>query len=144
MGLPVPSKYQLIWAANALNAYVRSIPTQSQIGIQNGAASLNDGFPPLNFTPETAGGTPPFGQDFNGIFRLITQIQQYQQAGGAWTYDSDFATAINGYPINAIVASAAEPGYVSLYGVGDAAGNESPWHADPFISGSGIARLRHC
>lgn len=106
----IPAKFALPWGANANGAFIRSIPTTSQIGIQNGAASLNDGFPPLTFTPETAGGTPPFGQDFNGILNEITKIQQWQQAGGGWVYDSAFATEIGGYPAGAILNSAILPG----------------------------------
>lgn len=110
MSLSIPAKFALPWGANAAATYIRSIPTPSQIGIQNGAASLNDGFPPLCFTPETAGGTPPFGQDFNGILNEITKVQQWQQAGGGWVYDSAYSTAIGGYPVNAILESAILPG----------------------------------
>lgn len=106
----IPPKFPLSWAQNANSLYKRSIPTTSQIGIQNGAASLNDGFPPLTFTPEVAGGVPPFGQDFNGILSQISQIEQWQQAGGNWVYDSAFSTAINGYPAGAILESAILPG----------------------------------
>jgi hypothetical protein len=110
----IPAKFALVWAANANSAFIRSIPTTSQIGITNGAASLNDGFPPLTFTPETAGGTPPFGQDFNGIFNEITKIQQWQQAGGNWIFDSAFATAVGGYPANAMIESSIVPGRMWL------------------------------
>ena len=101
----VPDKFPLYWAVGADPAYVRDIPEDSQIGVQDGAASLTTGFPPDTFTQIAAGGTPPFGTDFNGIFRQITQIQQWQQAGGQWKYDSAFATAIGGYPSGAILQS---------------------------------------
>jgi hypothetical protein len=50
-----------------------------------------------------AGGIPPFGQDFNGIFYDITLAEQFVQAGGSYVYDSGFATAIGGYPLGALV-----------------------------------------
>jgi len=55
-------------------------PQASQIGITNCAASLTDGFPPLTFVPVAQGGCPPFGSDFNGILRQITQWSQWMQA----------------------------------------------------------------
>lgn len=101
----LPPKFPLAWGANAGAAYIRSIPQSSQIGIQNCAASLNDGFPPLTFVPSVAGGCPPFGADFNGILKQITQWSQWQAAGGAVFYDGTFSTNVNGYPKGAIVQS---------------------------------------
>lgn len=94
----VPARFQVYWAFSAGPSYVRDIPINSQIGVQDGAASLETGFPPLTFQQLAAGGSPPFGQDFNGILRQLTVNQQWQQAGGAWSYDSTFSTSIGGYP----------------------------------------------
>jgi hypothetical protein len=106
----VPSKFPIPWGSSAGGAYIRPIPTASQIGIQAGAASLTDGFPPLCLTPEAESGVPPFGQDMNGILKQITQWSQWQQAGGPLFYDSVFSAAIGGYPSGAVVASAVLPG----------------------------------
>ncbi len=101
----VPNKFAIPFANSAGAGYIRAIPQASQIGITNGAASLTDGFPPLTFLPVGAGGTPPWGQDFNGILNQITLWSQWQAAGGQVIYDSAFSTAIGGYPAGAIVAS---------------------------------------
>ena len=101
----VPAKFPIWWASAADPAYVRNIPENSQVGVQDGAASLETGFPPLTFQQLAAGGSPPFGQDFNGILRMITTIQQWQQAGGGWKFDSAFAADIGGYPAGAILQS---------------------------------------
>src|SRR5262249_55866104 len=69
----LPSRSNIPGANSAGSSYVRVIPQASQIGITNCAASLTDGFPPLAFVPQSAGGCPPFGQDFNGILKQITQ-----------------------------------------------------------------------
>jgi hypothetical protein len=98
----IPAKFTIPWANSAGGAYIRSIPTPSQIGVADGAASLTDGFPPWCFA---AGGAPD-GRDFQGILRWVTQWQQWQQAGGPVAYDSAFQTAIGGYPKGAVVASA--------------------------------------
>jgi len=98
----IPSKIPLPFAyAGTKN----TIPVNSQIGIVDGKASLTDGFPPLTFTPLSAGGKPPSGADFNGILNEITAIQQWQSAGGFFTYDAGFSTLINGYPKGAVVQS---------------------------------------
>lgn len=106
----IPAKFNIPFANAAGASYIETIPEASQIGITDGRASLTDGFPPLNFTPAGSGGVPPKGQDFNGILKQITQWNQWQQAGGAVPYDSAFQTAIGGYPINAVVASATTDG----------------------------------
>lgn len=106
-----PPKFNIPWGNGAGVPYIRSIPQSSQIGITNCAASLTDGFPPLSFTPPGAGGCPPFGADFNGIFKQITQWSQWYSAGGPIFYDSAFAgSASNGYPNGAIVQSTIVPG----------------------------------
>lgn len=106
----IPTKIPLPFAYNAGAGYKTTIPTASQIGIVNGRASLNDGFPPLNFVPISSGGVPPFGADVNGILNEITAITQWQQAGGFFFYDSSFSTTIGGYPKGAILQSSSSSG----------------------------------
>ena len=106
----VPSKFVMPFAKNAGVGYIRTVPSASQIGVTNGAASLNDGFPPLTFQPVGSGGIPPFGQDFNGLFNQITAWNQWQAAGGTVQYDASFAASIGGYPNHAIVVSSVTTG----------------------------------
>lgn len=106
----IPSKIPLPFAYAAGSSYKNTIPVASQIGITNGKASLTDGFPPLTFQAISSGGVPPFGADFNGILNEITAIQQWQEAGGFFPYDSAFSTAIGGYPKGAIIQSSSYNG----------------------------------
>lgn len=106
----IPVRFSIPWGKNAGGSYIRTIPSASQIGVTNGAASLNDGYPPLCFQPVASGGTPPFGQDTNGILNWITQWSQWQAAGGPIVYDSTFSTAIGGYPKGAVLASSVTAG----------------------------------
>lgn len=101
----IPGKFGIPWGNSAGSSYIRVIPEASQIGIQNCAASLTDGFPPLTFVPSNAGGCPPFGQDFNGILRQITQWSRWQAAGAPTFFDSAFASSISGYPAGTILTS---------------------------------------
>jgi len=106
----IPTKIPIPFANSAGSSYKNTIPQASQVGITNGKASLTDGFPPLTFQPISSGGVPPFGADFNGILNEITAIQQWQEAGGMFPYDSAFSTTIGGYPKGAVLQAAAFSG----------------------------------
>lgn len=103
----IPVKFPEIWGKNADPANIRAIPTTTATP---GAASLDVGWPPLNFQPPAAGGIPPFGKDSNGILNQITAWTQWQNAGALTVYDGTFQTTIGGYPRGAILASAAGGG----------------------------------
>src|SRR6266849_7897765 len=95
----IPTKFPIPWANSAVAPFIRPIPVASQIGIQAGAASLTDGYPPVTFSPIGAGGTPAFGEDFNGILQQLSQWAQWLGSGMfAQPYDVAYATAIGGYP----------------------------------------------
>jgi hypothetical protein len=98
-----PASFPIPFGANAGGSFIRAIPVNSQIGVQDGAASLNDGFVPDNFTPLAGGGVPPFGQDINGILKQATGWCQWLEAGSPIVYDSAFAAAVGGYPKGAVV-----------------------------------------
>jgi len=105
-----PAKLVLPFAnAGAKN----TIPTASQIGITNGAASLTDGFPPLTRTPLAAGGTPPSGLDMNGILYGLSAVIRWANAGGGYPFDGTFAndTNVGGYPKGARVLRSDGLGY---------------------------------
>lgn len=96
------------FAVNAAAQYITDggvIPVNSQIGVTNGAASYNDGFPPLTFTPEVSGGVPPFGQDFNALLYTITAHLQNLSAGQLYTYNATISSALGGYPAGSVVKS---------------------------------------
>lgn len=106
----IPGKLPLPFAADAGGGYIRPIPVASQIGITDGAASLTDGFVPLNATPIAAGGVPPDIKDMNGILFEISGWARWVAAGGPVYFDGTFAASIGGYPAGAVVQSALTPG----------------------------------
>jgi hypothetical protein len=107
----IPARFNIPFANASASGFTRPIPQASQIGITNGAASLTDGFPPLNFQPVASGGIPPFGEDFNGILNQISAWSQWFEAGGPINWDATFAAgASGGYPQGAIVQSNITPG----------------------------------
>ncbi len=99
MPISAPDKIITPWATSGLR---EDIPQNADP--VNGRAGFDVGFPPINMTPKTAGGIPPFGQDFNGIFFDVTQAIQFLQAGGSFPYDGAWAEAVGGYPIGALVS----------------------------------------
>ena len=101
-----PIKIPLPFAASAAAPYINPIPTASQIGVTNGAASFTDGFPPLTFVPISSGGAGPFGKDFNGLLYQITGGLQWLQAGAPLYYDVGFSAAIGGYPKGTLLSNA--------------------------------------
>ncbi len=102
----IPTRFQKAWGEAAAGSYIRTVPLNSQIGVQDGAASFETGWVPDNFSPVVSGGVPPFGQDFNGLHNILTKWDQWYQARGAIPYDAAFATAVGGYPQGAILDSA--------------------------------------
>ena len=97
------------FAEGASASYITNsglLPTASQIGITNGAASLVDGFPPLNFQlPISQGGSgiPMSGQDLNAILYMITSHLQNLNAGVRYKFSSALSSLIGGYPVGTIL-----------------------------------------
>lgn len=102
MSLSAPAQLTLGFAENGTK---NTIPNASQIGITPGAASFNDGFPPVTRQPVAAGGVPPFGEDMNGVLYQVSKALQWEQAGGRYVFASAFATAVGGYPLSGVVQS---------------------------------------
>lgn len=68
-------------------------------------ASYEIGFPPATMIPIEANGIPPRGVDFNGILYAISSNIQNWNAGVQMKFNSDFCTAIGGYPLGAVLQS---------------------------------------
>lgn len=112
----IPLKLPIPFANSAGGAYKRTIPVASQIGVTDGAASLTDGFVPLNATPIGAGGIPPAMKDMNGILYEISAWARWTAGGGPIFFDGVFSTAVGGYPRGAILQSVSTDGvaFISL------------------------------
>lgn len=98
MSISEPAKIITPWASTGSKN-----PIPASANNATGAAGFDKGFPDITMTPEEAGGLPPAGQDFNGIFYQITEIIQYMQAGGQPLFSPVLSTAIGGYPKGCVV-----------------------------------------
>lgn len=65
---------------------------------------IDDGFLPITSTDLDDGGIAPERKNFNGMFYLSTDQRFYLQNGGGITYNSNVATAIGGYPQDAVLS----------------------------------------
>ena len=66
-------------------------------------ASIEEGFPEMTMKAPKDGGLPPWGQDFNGMFYLMSSQTCFLQNGGLITFDQDVSNKIGGYPQGAIL-----------------------------------------
>jgi len=103
-----PTKIPVPFASSQTSTYVQAVPTTTSTP---GAFSWNLGSGSETFLPTTSGGTPPKGEYFNGLMLQITQCLRWIQAGGVFTKDLAFQSAIGGYPKGAILANAAGTGF---------------------------------
>ncbi len=83
----------------------RAVPTLAASTVAANQPSLELGFPNVTMIPKTAGGIPPAGPDFNGVFNLLSAANRYAQAGGMYPFNAAFSTAIGGYPKGALLLS---------------------------------------
>lgn len=93
-------KPQVISGAFAYNGQKNDIP-DAPTGTAH--ASIQEGFPPITMIPQEDGGEAPYGQDFNGIFNLMSQFYFFTQNGGTYTFNQSVSDAIGGYPENALL-----------------------------------------
>lgn len=114
MGVPVPEHpITEPFGAAALEAYITlPVPVPTQTAILPGAASFEDGFPPLTMSDiETEGGVPAFGEDMNGILYMISAYCALIQAGQTVPYNAVVAAAIDGYAVGANLAKTDGSGF---------------------------------
>lgn len=88
--MPTLSKPLPIAGPFAYNGDKNAIPDAAA---SPGAASFQQGFPPITQLPLTAGGVPPQRNDFNGILNALSQHVFWQQSGGMydWSATLDYA-----------------------------------------------------
>ena len=106
--LTLPQVLSGAFAYNGEKNTIPDAPTGSFL------ASVQEGFPPITWTPKKNGGLPPAGQDFNGIFNLISQFYFFTQNGGTYTFNQSVSDAIGGYPEGARLWYVDDDGQASL------------------------------
>lgn len=93
-------------------------------------ATYQEGFPPETMLNQDAGGLPPKGLDFNGIFYELSSPIAHYCRGDRIQFDATYAAAIGGYAKGAIVASSDyQKDYISLVdnNLADPNGTNTTW-----------------
>jgi len=98
-----PTKLTVAFASGTGAGPVNTVPLTP--GATPGTASYQTGFTSVNMEPIASGGVPPFGADFNGVFKAATTAQIWQQSGYVYSFDSGFASNANigGYPAGSVL-----------------------------------------
>lgn len=130
MPISIPKFFQRAFAQNGGK---QDVPITGDTS--GGRASYDVGFPPVTRIPIVAGGIPPFGTDFNGVLYDLSKAIQYVQSGVAFPFNQDFATAIGGYEIGAIVSDASDKSLLWVNGTANNTAFPSGWasfkYSDP-------------
>ncbi|WP_258087354.1 phage tail protein, partial [Xenorhabdus bovienii] len=95
----------LIPAPFAQNGHRDEIPASHKSDLPSQKATWDTGFPQITMMPVTAGGLPPSGKDFNGVFNQISDNIVHLSKGGKYKFSQEYANSINGYPKGAILQS---------------------------------------
>lgn len=107
-----------------------TIQLTQQAGQDPEDATYQEGFPPVTMLNEDAGGLPPKGLDFNGIFYELSSPIAHYCRGDRIQFDAAYAAAIGGYAKGWIVASNDyQKDYISLVdnNLADPNGTNTTW-----------------
>lgn len=107
-----------------------AIQLTQQAGQDPEDATYQEGFPPVTMLNEDAGGLPPKGLDFNGIFYELSSPIAHYCRGDRIQFDATYAAAIGGYAKGWIVASNDyQKDYISLVdnNLSDPNGTNTTW-----------------
>lgn len=116
--------------------------------ITPGAASFQLGFPPETMIPIASGGTPPFGQDVNGVLYDVSAHSVWQNAGGQYQFSATLAAAIGGYPVGMVLQSNdGQASYVNILANNSTDFNTTPASIGvswlPWAGNSGVSGKRY-
>lgn len=84
--MPMPSNPPFLSNVLGYAADVSVIPGTTPSG--SGAFSYQSAFPQITAIPLTAGGVAPMREDFNAVFKLLSQHVHFLQSGSLYTWDS--------------------------------------------------------
>lgn len=107
-GVATPDQITEAFGINQVSPYINVIPLTTGTP---GAASYDGGFPPATMTDPGLGGVPPSGADMNGILKAVSSWCAALQAGqNPPVFSGAVSTAISGYKLGAMLASASHTG----------------------------------
>ena len=84
--MPIPSNPPFLSNVLGYAADVSVIPGTTPSG--SGAFSYQSAFPQITAIPLTAGGVAPMREDFNAVFKLLSQHVHFLQSGSLYTWSN--------------------------------------------------------
>ena len=84
--MPIPSNPPFLSNVLGYAADVSVIPGTTPSG--SGAFSYQSAFPQITAIPLTAGGVAPMREDFNAVFKLLSQHVYFLQSGSLYTWNN--------------------------------------------------------
>lgn len=84
--MPIPSNPPFLSNVLGYAADVNVIPGTTPSG--SGAFSYQSAFPQITAIPLTAGGVAPMREDFNAVFKLLSQHVHFLQSGSLYTWSN--------------------------------------------------------
>lgn len=84
--MPIPSNPPFLSNVLGYAADVSAIPGTTPSG--SGAFSYQSAFPQITAIPLTAGGVAPMREDFNAVFKLLSQHVHFLQSGSLYTWNN--------------------------------------------------------
>lgn len=84
--MPIPSNPPFLSNVLGYAADVNTIPATTPSG--SGAFSYQSAFPAITAIPLTAGGVAPDREDFNAVFKLLSQHVHFLQSGSLYTWNN--------------------------------------------------------
>ena len=84
--MPIPSNPPFLSNVLGYAADVNVIPGTTPSG--SGAFSYQSAFPQITAIPLTAGGVAPMREDFNAVFKLLSQHVYFLQSGSLYTWNN--------------------------------------------------------
>lgn len=84
--MPIPSNPPFLFNVLGYAADVSVIPGTTPSG--SGAFSYQSAFPQITAIPLTAGGVAPMREDFNAVFKLLSQHVHFLQSGSLYTWSN--------------------------------------------------------
>lgn len=94
---------KLLAKAWALTGLKNDIPDDRSSPLSDERATYSDGFPQITMTPIAQGGKAPSGKDMNGVLNEITSHIVFQNKGGNYLFNQEFAEKIGGYSKGAVL-----------------------------------------
>ena len=139
--MPIPSNPPFLSNVLGYAADVSVIPGTTPSG--SGAFSYQSAFPQITAIPLTAGGVAPMREDFNAVFKLLSQHVHFLQSGSLYSWNSSLdylkgAHILGSNGVEYIAQAASGPNVPDVGAKNPVSDSGTYWKAANSGSGGGV------